>query len=105
MMHTKTIGILLCFMLVCCGTVSIAGMVDSSLDTVKTHIFILGRMEQLEFYGDSIDFEVLSIAFIKEGSEIHMLTKGDQVKFLSPMLGMLLGRTVFGFFGDWEYLT
>ena len=103
-MHTKTIGILLCILIITCGTITVTSISELPRTTPQTHIFILGRMEQLDFHGDSIDFKVLSIAFIKQGKDLYTLSQGDQVKLLAPMLGMLLGRTVFGFFGDWELI-
>jgi len=108
-MNRKIIGFFICFLFLTTGIVSAADTVDSNnekntQESRGNRLFVFGRMEQIDYAGNSIDFVVISFVLIKDGKEINRLNDGETIRLYAPMIGLLINKIVIGFFSDWEIL-
>lgn len=108
-MNMKIIGIFVSILFLTTGFVSAANNLerdDEQLieETLGKRLFVFGRMEQTNYTGQSIDFEVVSFLYIKDGTEIIKIESGENIRFFAPMVAVLFRKMVIGFFSDWEIL-
>ena len=108
-MNRKIIGILVCMLFLTTGFASATGQINihnekNIEEPIGNKLFVFGRMEQLDFAGSSIDFEVISFVFIKDGKEIYKLNNGEIIRFYAPMIGLLINKILIGYFSSWEIL-
>lgn len=104
-MKRKLIGILICFLFLMAGVVSATGTIEINRKEANgSRLFVLGRMEQIDYAGSSIDFIVSNFVFIKDGNDIYKFNNGEKIRFFAPMIAMLFNKNVIGFFSNWEIL-
>lgn len=105
-MKKKMICIFICITFLTIGTVSATNNIhiDSENNTKKTlgnRLFVFGRMEKINYTGVSIDFEIATFLFIKDGREIIKIDSGEKIRFFAPMVAFLFRKMVIGYFSDW----
>ena len=108
-MKKKMIGVFICIMFLTTGIASATNSLEIDnekyIEKLLGHkLFIFGRMEKTNYTGQSIDFEVVSFVFIKDGAEIIKIESGENIRFFAPMVAVLFRKMVMGFFSDWEIL-
>ena len=108
-MNKKIIGILVCMLFLTTGFASATSQKNihnekNIEEPIGNILFVFGRMEQLDFAGSSIDFEVISFVFIKDGKEISKLNNGEIIRLYAPMIGLLINKILIGYFSSWEIL-
>ena len=108
-MKKKMIGVFICILFLITGIASATNTLE--IDNKKyieqilgDKLFMFGRMEKINSTGQSIDFEVVSFVFIKDGAEIIKIESGENIRFFAPMVAVLFRKMVMGFFSDWEIL-
>jgi hypothetical protein len=108
-MKKKIIGFLICILFFTTGVASAANSVvinnENNIEEIRgNRLLIFGRMEKIDFYGDSIDFKIISFVFIKDGKDIYRFNNGETIRFFAPMVGVLFNKLVIGFFSDWAII-
>ena len=104
-MKNKIVGILICILFLTSGVVSATNTICKQTEISRgDRLFVIGRMEEIDFAGSSIDFIVTNFVIIKEGKDIHKLNNGETIRFYAPMFAVLFNKNVIGFFSDWEIL-
>jgi len=108
-MKKKMIGVFICILFLITGVASATNNLTANSENnieelLGKKLFVFGRMEQTNWTGQSIDFEVISFLFIKEGTEIIKIKSGENIRFFAPMVGLLFRKMVIGFFSDYEIL-
>lgn len=106
-MNRKIVGIFLCNLFLVAGIATAAVSIEEEInfeESLGNRLFVFGRMEEIEHTGGSVDFEVISFVFIKQGMEITKLNNNEQIRFYSPMVGILINKIVIGWFSGWEII-
>jgi len=104
-MKRKIIGILICILFLTTGVVSASNIIETDNETIRgDRLFVIGRMEEIDYAGSSIDFIVSNFVIIKDGKDIYKLNNGETIRFYAPMIAVLFNKNVIGFFSDWEIL-
>jgi hypothetical protein len=108
-MKNKIIGVFICILFFTTGVASATNIlkIDSEKDIeglLGDRLFIFGRMEKTNYTGQSIDFEVVSFVYIKDGKEITKIESGENIRFFAPMVAVLFRKMVIGFFSEYEIL-
>ncbi len=105
-MKKKMIGIFICILFFTLGIVSATNNIEIDSknnigETLVNRLFVFGRMEKINYTGVSIDFEIVTFLFIKDGKEIIKIDSGEKIRFFAPMVALLFRKMVIGYFSDW----
>jgi len=105
-MKKKMICIFICITLLTIGSVSATINIDIDSENnigknLGNRLFVFGRMEKINYTGVSIDFEIVTFLFIKDGKEIIKIDNGEKIRFFAPMVALLFRKMVIGYFSDW----
>ena len=105
-MKKKMIGIFICILFLTTGVAAATNNLETISEIYNEEIrgnklLVFGRMEQINYTGKSLDFEVVSFVFIKDGKEIHKLNNGEKIRFFAPMVAILFRKMVIGYFSEW----
>jgi hypothetical protein len=104
-MKIKIIGILVCVMFLTTGVVSAINTNETESEySSGNRLFIIGRMEEIDFSGSYIDFEITNFVIIKDGKDFYKYNNGETIRFFAPMIGVLFNKNVIGFFSGWEII-
>ena len=108
-MEKKIIGIFIGILFLTTGIVSAINTSETDIDKhieeiLGKKIFVIGRMEKINYTGTALDFEVVSFVFIKDGKDIQKLTNGEKIRFFAPMTAVLFRKMVIGRFADWSLI-
>jgi len=106
-MNRKMVGIFLCSLFLISGIASAAVSNNKEInfeESLGKRLLVFGRMEKIEFTGGSVEFDVISFVFIKQGKDIVKLNDNEQIRLYAPMVGILFRKMVVGWFSDWEII-
>jgi hypothetical protein len=104
-MKKRILAILVCVLFLTTGIVSASNsLCIEGENSRRDRLFVIGRMEEINFNGSSIDFVVINFVIIKDGKDVHKLNNGETIRFYAPMFAVLFNINVIGFFSDWVIL-
>ena len=108
-MKKKMIGVFICILFLTTGIASATNNLEIDSEKINeetrgNRLFVFGRMEETNWTGQSIDFEVVSFLFIKDGKEIIKIDSGEKIRFFAPMVALLFRKMVIGYFSDWSII-
>jgi len=108
-MKRKMIVILICVLFLATGFASASTTFENnnqkSIEEDRgNRLFVFGRMEQIDFAGNYVDFRIISFVLIKDGKDIYKLNNDEIIRFYAPMIGFLINKIVIGFFSYKEII-